>query len=257
LKPLASYFICCVPRTGSWLLSEALQFTGVAGKPREYFAPEAYHHFLRQWKLPPDAEYSAFLSRLMVEATSANGIWGAKAHWYQFNDLVQKLRAVTTLKDLPIRSLLPAVLPNPRYIYLTRRDRVRHVVSYARAAETKLWWEVVNENGQSRRMLTRTPQFHLTRLDRMLETIVEHNRSWRTYFRECGITPLVVYYEDVAQDCSVEVRRVLEFLDVPHAPGLTIKNPRLRKQSDELSEMWVSRYRQIIRERRTIETERP
>jgi LPS sulfotransferase NodH len=250
MKPLTSYFICCVPRTGSWLLSEALHFTGLAGKPREYFAPEAYHNFIRQWKLPPDSGFPEFLSRLKFEAASPNAVWGAKAHWYQFNDLLTKLRTLPALENTPITSLISSIIPNPRYIYLTRRDRIRHAVSYARASETKVWWDISNENGNGRRLLIRTPQFHEQKLDRMLQIIQSHNHSWQKYFRACGINPLRVYYEDVARNPTAEVRKILDFLQVPLGPEFEIKKSRLRKQSDDLSELWVRCYRRIIRARR-------
>src|SRR5262249_56036499 len=40
--PSSSYFICTLPRSGSWLLSEGLEKTGIAGRPREYFEPKLF-----------------------------------------------------------------------------------------------------------------------------------------------------------------------------------------------------------------------
>ena len=38
MQPTLSYMICATPRSGSTLLCKALQNTGLAGKPDEYFA---------------------------------------------------------------------------------------------------------------------------------------------------------------------------------------------------------------------------
>jgi LPS sulfotransferase NodH len=35
--PARSYVICCVQRTGSWLLAHTLADTGYAGRPSDYF----------------------------------------------------------------------------------------------------------------------------------------------------------------------------------------------------------------------------
>jgi trehalose 2-sulfotransferase len=254
MKPRRSYFICCVPRTGSWLLSESLQSAALAGKPREYFAPEAYHNFIRRWKLPPNSGFPEFLARLETEAATPNGIWGAKVHWYQFEDLLAKLRTLPGLSTLPLPALIPVAFANPQYIYLTRRDRARHAVSYARASETKVWWDIASGTENGRMLLTRTPRLDESKLDRMLRIIKDHNRAWRKYFAACGVTPLRVYYEDLAKDPTTEVRRILDFLNIPFSPDLHIPTSRLRKQSDDLSELWVKRYRRTLQARRSGET---
>jgi LPS sulfotransferase NodH len=37
VEPVRSYVICCVQRTGSWLLAHTLADTGYAGRPSDYF----------------------------------------------------------------------------------------------------------------------------------------------------------------------------------------------------------------------------
>ena len=42
MKPDCSYLVCATPRSGSTLVCHALEETGVAGRPEEYF--EALRH---------------------------------------------------------------------------------------------------------------------------------------------------------------------------------------------------------------------
>ena len=42
MKPERSYLVCATPRSGSTLVCQALEETGVAGRPEEYF--EALRH---------------------------------------------------------------------------------------------------------------------------------------------------------------------------------------------------------------------
>jgi LPS sulfotransferase NodH len=37
VEPVRSYVVCCVQRTGSWLLAHTLADTGYAGRPSDYF----------------------------------------------------------------------------------------------------------------------------------------------------------------------------------------------------------------------------
>ena len=64
--PRKSCVICTTPRTGSWLLAEALLATGLAGRPEEYLRPDWFAHFLEAGGL----EYE---HRLDHWPTSRNG----------------------------------------------------------------------------------------------------------------------------------------------------------------------------------------
>jgi trehalose 2-sulfotransferase len=249
MSPTLSFIVCCVPRTGSWLLSETLQSMGICGRPREYFDPATRHRYLNSWDMPQGTAFDEFFERVKTEATTPNGVFGVKVHWYQFEDLMQKLRSLPTLRKVPTRPLLNSLLPNLHYIYLTRRDKLRHAVSYARASETKLWWEVDPAMGPARCVLARTPRFDVARLDRLLYKILDHERRWRHFFSQQSIDPLTLHYEDLVKDHVGEARRVLSYLGLPAPHDLVIPKPRLRKQADSLSESWVRRYRQIRNER--------
>lgn len=49
MKLTRSYVICCVQRTGSWLLAHTLADTGYAGRPSDYFDEAGGH--TREWGL--------------------------------------------------------------------------------------------------------------------------------------------------------------------------------------------------------------
>jgi trehalose 2-sulfotransferase len=254
MQPHISYLICCMPRTGSWLLSEALQRTGVAGRPREYFAPERQQNFADSWGMSIESGWTEYLNRVIKEGTTSNGVFAAKVHWYQFKYLMQRLNDPSShQKAMP--SLMSEVFPGLHYIYLTRRDKVRHAVSYAKATYTQLWWEIDSPDGLGRRVLARTPQFDAARIDRLFEVIVRHERSWRQYFRQCGATPFKICYEDLVQDYEGAACRILEYLQVPIPAGTKFERSRLRKQADDLSEEWVRQYRKILRARVSGECE--
>jgi len=54
VEPARSYVICCVQRTGSWLLSHTLADTGYAGRPSDYFDKAERESRAREWGLPGD-----------------------------------------------------------------------------------------------------------------------------------------------------------------------------------------------------------
>jgi LPS sulfotransferase NodH len=52
VEPVRSYVICCIQRTGSWLLANTLADTGYVGRPSDYFGDEEWEPNAREWGLP-------------------------------------------------------------------------------------------------------------------------------------------------------------------------------------------------------------
>ncbi len=113
-----SYVICCTPRSGSNFQCEALTSTAVAGRPDEYFWNRPY--WQQRWGV---SEASEFTQRMLREGTSTNGVFGLKVTWEELKD------AEALLKQLP----------NLRYVWLRRLDRVPQAISFYRALQTRRW----------------------------------------------------------------------------------------------------------------------
>src|SRR5262245_28053120 len=84
---MCNYFICTTPRTGSSLLCEALEFTRIAGVPREYFEAVYEKDWCARLGITSDHEY---LEKLATAGMTANGVFGAKVHWHQLRHLLAK-----------------------------------------------------------------------------------------------------------------------------------------------------------------------
>src|SRR5580698_8296041 len=96
LKPRQSYIICTAPRSGSWMLSEALQATKLAGRPREWFHKDAEKERCENWDIPQPSEsgYTEYMDRVIRAATTPNGVFGLKLHWYQLRLLPSKYATI-------------------------------------------------------------------------------------------------------------------------------------------------------------------
>ena len=73
--------------------------------------------------------------------------------------------------------------------------------------------------------------------------IVEGEQGWRELYREIGVIPIEVVYEELANPEAYErsVRDVLEQLGLD-SRFAQIPPPRTRRQADDVNEAWVSRY---------------
>ncbi|MBB6249405.1 Stf0 family sulfotransferase [Rhodanobacter sp. A1T4] len=241
-SPISSYIICTNPRSGSWLLSEGLTASGLAGNPREWFnvLEEDARIPAEQLSTTPEAAYRIYLQHVRAAATTPNGVFGAKLHYYQFAELPEKLGRLEEYRGLSAFELISTVLRHPRHIWLTRRDKARQALSYFRACQSGEWWRI---DGVARPAAAlEDPPFDgpaIWKLERVLEA---NERSWQDYFQRHDIEPLVVVYEDLAADYAGQIARVLQWLRIPGADATAVGTPRLKQQSNPQTEAWLAQY---------------
>ena len=247
-----SCIICCLPRSGSWLLAEALNNTTVVGQPEEYFRPDHTHLWNQRWGLAPQGPYDEYIDAALEYSTTDNGVFSAKFHWYQFAWFLDQLRdlqpADTVIGDA---DLIAAALPNPAYIYLTRTDKARQAISYWRAGRSNVWF--VSKDGEAsdtgpglpevdgvERGSEAEPDFARIRwLERLL---VDHDRRWLAYFEANRIRPLTVLYEHFTANYARTVSDIVRWLGATLPEGFEGLEPGLAKQADELTESILERY---------------
>ena len=248
LHAAASYVICTNPRSGSWLLSEGLAATGVAGHPREWFNVLEEQRQRARWgdQGQVDPRPLSYLSYLVAQGRTPNGVFGLKLHYYQLADLSAQLSQVSGYRGLPVQEAISAAFPGVRYIWLTRRDKARQAISYHRACQTDVWWQIEPgaqvEPDRAPREARPEPRFDPVAIAGLERLAVANDAKWQSFFAQCGADPLVITYEDLAADYAGTIGAILGWLGVAHPDAVRIRPPRLRRQADELSEAWLARY---------------
>jgi trehalose 2-sulfotransferase len=224
------YVIASTMRTGSYLLCEGLYAAG-AGNPREVFCPERRDNYCGEWELPPNTSFEEYLRAVMRDGTTPNGVCGMKIHWHHVEPLARRFGIL----GKPWR-IMPMILPNARYIHLTRRDRRAQAISWYRAKITNEWYRIP---GAPQRDLTGDElQFDATQIHRMEIELAEQDRDWEELFAEYSILPFRMNYEKLASDYVNEVASALEFLGQDPAIAKKLPPPRLVRQRDAISDEW-------------------
>ncbi len=241
--PRVTYVICTTPRSGSWLLSDGLRSTALAGNPREWFNTAEEQQQRARWRLDhaTDLTYSDYLRVVRSLATTRNGICGIKLHYYQFEQLATKLSDVVGLQGSTGAALLSRAFPNVRYLWLTRRDKVRQAISFRLAASTDSWWNITGDRRTSDPKPAE-PVFDPHAIRRLELALADHESRWRSFFDANAIDPLVVHYEDLAADYRAHIVQTLTWLGIRDANGMQVPPPRLRQQSDARNEEWLRRF---------------
>jgi LPS sulfotransferase NodH len=228
--PEHPYMLATVPRTGSSSLSHLLWQTGCLGAPLEYL------NFLASGPARfavAEPENQAELWRSMLHLrTSPNGVFGVKCFSLQMRELQQR-------NPLLLRKVFSTLLlrgAETRVVRLKRRDRVAHAISYARAAMSGIWRKEQEVGGGV------AVDYSDKAVDQALAYIDQQEADWDMLFAELGIEPLMLWYEDAAEQPDEAVRSVAAFLDVEIDPSAAVAIPPVEKQAGEDSKRWTDRY---------------
>jgi LPS sulfotransferase NodH len=234
--PLRGYVICTVPRTGSWLLCHALESTGLAGAPAEYFWRGDEPYWSQPWGVTNYGDYIATVQRATA---TPNGVFGVKMMWGYFDEVLTKAASVPAFSGLARTELMNSMFPRARYLWLRRRDKLRQALSWWRAAVTGEWAQVVGDAPA----VVPPPALDITAVERLLQQAHAHEKAWSTYFADNAIQPWVIDYEDLILDVPAATNDALRFLDVSPGHDVEVAAPKLRRQRDEQTEAWVEEYR--------------
>jgi LPS sulfotransferase NodH/outer membrane protein assembly factor BamB/orotate phosphoribosyltransferase len=240
--PTLTYVICSVPRTGSTPLAQALAATGRAGRPDEYFDPhrEIEDRWIARLNIRDDGEY---LDRVIAAATTPNGICGLKVYWHQLDCFRSKTSAafkqtIARSPGTPPAGLMRARFGEMRHLWLRRRDKVAQAISCCREGQTGLQRSA---DAAARPERPTHVDFDFNAIDRLVEECAQFDRDWETHFRQHGLKPLVVTYEDFVANDVATLREVLAFLGLPPQPP--VARARLERRPDAESLAWAAQYR--------------
>lgn len=232
------YLLCGTPRTGSTLLCELLTSTGVAGRPESYFRGPDQLRWADRFGLSVangSLDYREFAAAARRFGTTSNGVFAARVMWgtveVMCNGLDPRRRTRTDL------DVLEGAFGPLSLVHLVREDVVAQAVSWARAEQSGYW-----QRGDG---IVAEPELDLAQLHRLVHTITEHTRAWRSWFRAQEAAPLQVTYEELVHDPQTTVLEVLDHVGVD-APADWTSEVGTPQQADELNAEWARRYRETV-----------
>jgi LPS sulfotransferase NodH len=129
------YLVLATPRSGSTLLGQGLQASGLAGDPKEFFGHKM-PFWMERWQTPT---LPAFAAHLRQARATPNGVFGAKLLYRQLLHLESLARQDPELADLPLPEILDRLFPDLRFVWVTREDKVRQAISWFKARQTGVW----------------------------------------------------------------------------------------------------------------------
>src|SRR5690242_5769404 len=236
MRPKLSYTIWFTQRTGSTLLCQALEGTGIAGIPNEWF-----WSWLRDQPTDNPAELQM---RLWESGSTSNGIFGVKHSFHEphFSQLIELFHEFPTCppKEGNRARIWECALPNHRHIFMTRRNKIRLAVSWWKAIKTQEWHR---RSGAPPKLVDLSNAYDFDAIHHLYDECSMREAGLQEFFSEGNIVPLTIVYEDFIDEYEKTVRKILEFLELDTI-SLNITSPSLVPTADDISEEWVQRFRE-------------
>ncbi len=243
-----SYLVIATPRSGSTLLGQGLQASGVAGEPREFFGHKMAH-WMERWKTPGLPEYVA---QLQMKRSSGNGVFGAKLLYGQLLHLEEMARQEPALAALSGGELLRRLFPDLHILWATRDDKLRQAISWFKARQTGVWgqgrgaeeprlgraWRLGDEPLQPGELA-----FDYAGIAALLQQAEAEDAAIGAWLAEAGFSPYRVVYEEFAPRYSAATAEILDWMGIAHPP-LHLPDPRTVRLADDRTDEWVTRFRE-------------
>jgi len=218
--PALRYMVAAIPRSGSTTFCIDLWRTGVLGAPMEYI--NLQNHEANIARLG-EGDVVAYWRNIQLFRTSPNGVFGFKSFVPNFKRIQKQQEA-----------LLPEIFCD-EVVYLTRRDKLGQAISYARAAQTKVWFAGIHTRVE--------PKYSYREITGAHRWIANQEQGWRTIFERTQVTPIEVFHEDALIDIDPIAQRLADRLGVEFNPARRrLPIPGIEKQADDVSASWRDRF---------------
>jgi trehalose 2-sulfotransferase len=186
-----SYTIAFTMRSGSNEICNLLARNGL-GSPGEFF----------QKRLPASPglildSFSRIVNRYQFE-----GVFGSKMSHEHRAALDEQLSSA-----IPQYTRIDDLLPDHRWVWLVRQDKILQAISWCRAETSNRWAESSVQKGTGS---VYNYDFHHI-LSRVM-MIYTAELAWETYFREHQIEPFKIVYENFFRDLDHELRKLVDYL---------------------------------------------
>ena len=211
-------------------MSHLLWRTGCLGAPLEYlnFEPTGPYGSVSD---APAAQIELW-QRVLARRSSPNGIFGVKVFPLQMEVLG---RGNPPLLTRAMRFLLAGGSQSKSCT--GRRDSAAHAISLARASLSGVWRAEQERGGNGEE-----PTFSTAIVQRARRELKVQEQAWEQMYRETGITPLVLWYEDLVETPDASVGQVADYLGVALDPTAIVDVPEIERQDQTGALDWRKRY---------------
>ena len=230
------YVICTTPRSGSNLLCNLLESSGVMGQPKEFLNLDSVVLPFAQPNNLIDSEsriyLDTYLDNVVNKFSSKNNVFGMKLLFDQFEPYMEL-------------NVIRQFIPQFKFIWLLRKDVLSQAISQHIARETNEWTSFNEQNNQEKENKSRREfvDYDENKIGSFLKKLAKDNLNWIEFFSVNQLDYLPVTYEDLLQDTNQVCHNICNFCGVKTDYQFSLKKASFKKQGDEINERFRAAFR--------------
>ena len=227
---LKNYLIAMTARSGSSWLTELIAATNLAGNPEEWFNyQDNLDGILQNY---PCRNFSDYLKCIKVDHSTSNNIFGLEASFPQLEAVLEGSSLETIFGK------------NFATIYLTRNDFIKQAISLYKAVSSG-YYHTTQKNKQEIAI-----PYDNEQIKHWILHLLRQEFFWEQFFKQNGLQPLRVTYEQLVEDPNKSVRQILLHIGVEiddfNLPLQTQHQKVSNQKSEEMYEQFKQRNQEFI-----------
>lgn len=230
------YVICTTPRSGSNLLCDLLESSGIMGQPKEFLNLDSVIlPFARQNNLMESESkiyLDTYLDSVVKKFSSKNNVFAMKLLFDQFEPYMEL-------------NVIRKFIHKFKFIWLLRKDVLSQAVSMHIAKETDEWTSFNEKQNKEKENKNRREfvEYDESKIDRFLRKLAKDNLNWIEFFSINQLDYLPVTYEDVLSNTNQVCHSICNFCGVETNYQFSLKQATFKKQGDDLNERFRDAFR--------------
>ncbi len=236
MNPL-SIIVCGTPRSGSYYLLDLMHRYGLP-MGDEWLTP--FHQGSRKWQYGQKSSlpYIEYL-RMISDRERRSGLFVLKLLAPQFPEFKRELMAMEAPSETTLSKRIESIFPNPRYIYLTREDKIAQAVSHVKARQTRHWVKRAKNDAADEAR----PVYSYLAVAKQLADRERNEERWEEFFREERLDVFRIVFDSLLKDPESHMRSLFSWLGIePLEPVAEKGKPHFRKMADSLNDDWITRF---------------
>ena len=229
-----NYLIATAGRAGSSLLNSYLQQLNI-GYPQAWLDPNFY-----------DKPYTLEdIKKALENKARKKGILGVKISWWY----IFETKKVTGLR---FTELINECFPNPKFIYLTRRNKVQQALSrvkHVMLSQSHVRNEEQEKEYNSRESKLKTIDVPIDDIKGHLLSNLKGHIAWEQFFHRTETDVFRLDFEDFVADKRGTVENIINYLELPIPKDFHIED-EYKPTHSEINDTWHDKL--LARELRII-----
>ncbi len=227
------------------MLCDLLTASRVAGQPHSYLRSQDISYWAGLWGVgePATAANSvfnqAYLTAMIRAGTADTGVFGLRLMWQSVGEATERFN-MTLGGEADLANRFEQAFGSTLFIHLSRRDKVAQAASLVRATQTGLWHMAADGSERERTAPARVPVFDADQITKARDALATDDAGWSSFFEQCGIQPLRLTYEKLADDPQATLATILAALGHDRAIAKTVV-PQTAKMADATTTEWLKR----------------